>query len=72
MQRDRGQSNPRAVSLDYENVFSGLHNLIQGSLTHIHEVAVVPRHEVAEGRQLVGHVEDMLAGCVASTNPDRL
>lgn len=41
-------------------------------LTHIDEVAVVPRHEVAEGGQLVGHVEDVLPGGVASTNPDSL
>lgn len=41
-------------------------------LTHIDEVVVVPRYEVAEGRQLVGHVEDMLPGGIASTNPNRL
>lgn len=42
------------------------------TLTHVNEVAVVPRHEVAKGRQLVGHVQDVLAGGIASTNPHRL
>lgn len=41
-------------------------------LTHVDEVAVVPRYEVAQGRQLVRHVQNVLAGRISSTNPNRL
>ena len=68
--RDRDESDRQRASLDkiqYRPLV-----VLQRSLTHVNEVAVVPRHEVAEGRQLVGHVQDVLAGGVASTNPHRL
>lgn len=32
----------------------------------------MPRYEVAQGRQLVGHVEYVLPGGIAATNPNRL
>lgn len=68
--RDRDESDRQRASLDKTQYRPFV--VLQRSLTHVNEVAVVPRHEVAEGRQLVGHVQDVLAGGVASTNPHRL